>query len=529
MRLPTHSLPIFLQVSIVASDGLFAVAQGFRRRRPQLFLSGAFVVCALLFLPWLDIDIQASDPWLEFGRIGRGLITPYWDDWPLLGRAVINTLAFAFTAVLMGIVAGGCLALLFHWWPVRVFCASIRAVHEIFWGLIFMQLFGLSATTGVLAIAVPYTGIFARVFADIFAEQSRLPAQTLGLGRPDLSVWLYTVLPQSWAQLCAYSRYRFECALRAGTILGFIGLPTLGFHFESAFKEGNYSEAACLLWVFYLLIASIRWWLRLRLLPVYCVAAFLLLPDSPPVSGSFLWQFISHDIWPRALREGDMAGAMSWYGAEIIGTVLPAAAYTFMLSVAAVVLTGLLVLLVFPFAARRCVGHAAVLGHGLLVFLRSTPELMLAFVFLLLLGPSALPAIFALAIHNSGLIAYLTAREADRLPLRPDHARGANLWAYEFVPRLYPRVSALLLYRWEVIMRESAILGILGVATLGFHVDGAFSEIRFDRAFLLIVATALLNIGVDALSGWLTRTAAGRVESEGMLQREVAVVVVRTS
>src|SRR5690606_16164969 len=130
---------------------------------------------------------------------------------------------------------------------------------------------------------------------------------------------------------------------------------------------------------------------------------------------------------------------------EIMDTVIPAASYTFMLSVVAVVLTGMLALLVFPLATRRCIGPAAAAGHGLLVFLRSTPELMLAFMFLLLFGPSALPAILALAIHNSGLIAYLTAREADRLPLRADHVHGANLWAYELVPRLYPQMSALLL------------------------------------------------------------------------------------
>ena len=59
---------------------------------------------------------------------------------------------------------------------------------------------------------------------------------------------------------------------------------------------------------------------------------------------------------------------------------------------------------------------------------------------------------------------------------------------------------ALLFYRWEVILRETAILGILGITTLGFYVDSAFAELRFDRALLLILVTALLNIGVDAAS-----------------------------
>ena len=49
-------------------------------------------------------------------------------------------------------------------------------------------------------------------------------------------------------------------------------------------------------------------------------------------------------------------------------------------------------------------------------------------------------------------------------------------------------------------MRETAILGILGITTLGFYVDSAIQELRFDRALVLISITALLNIGVDSLA-----------------------------
>jgi phosphonate transport system permease protein len=62
---------------------------------------------------------------------------------------------------------------------------------------------------------------------------------------------------------------------------------------------------------------------------------------------------------------------------------------------------------------------------------------------------------------------------------------------------------AFLFYRWEVILRETAILGILGIATLGFYIDSAFEEFRFDRALILILASAMLNIGVDNFARWL--------------------------
>ena len=54
-------------------------------------------------------------------------------------------------------------------------------------------------------------------------------------------------------------------------------------------------------------------------------------------------------------------------------------------------------------------------------------------------------------------------------------------------------------------MRETAILGILGIYTLGFYVDSAIQNIRFDRAMVLILITALLNIRIDTLGRYTRR------------------------
>jgi phosphonate transport system permease protein len=96
-------------------------------------------------------------------------------------------------------------------------------------------------------------------------------------------------------------------------------------------------------------------------------------------------------------------------------------------------------------------------------------------------------------------------RHADALGYRPDAPTGLSLYCYETVPRLYGQFLAYVFYRWEIILRESAILGILGVATLGYYVDAAISEFRLDVAAVLIVATALLSMSVDALSRGLRR------------------------
>jgi len=475
----------------------------------------AFLIVALLCIPFADLVVYQVEPWDELARMGQGLLQPSLPEFSILADSLMITVAFALIAVSGAALIGLLLALVFHFRAVRIFCASIRAVHELFWGLIFMQIYGLSATTGVLAILVPFSGIFAKMFAEIIEQQSSVPHSTLSSRSDRFSRYFYSWLPQAWPQMVSYTRYRFECALRSSTILGFIGLPTLGFYLETAFKQGQYDEAAGLLFSFFLLIASIRWWLHLPwlgrkwipsyvLVPLYLVLAILALPASPQVYGSSLGQFFTDDIWPRAVLNGDVVASFQWYQHQLLDVALPALWDTLLLSQLALVLTAILVLVFYPWASKAFFPKPLSFMRGfsrtVLLVLRSVPEMIFAFVFLLILGPSGIPAVLALALHNAGLISYLLMRHSEQLNYRSDHATGLNHYFYDVTPRVYPHFLSLLLYRWEVIIRESAILGILGITTLGFYIDSAFEDIRFDRALFLIVIAALLNIAVDSFS-----------------------------
>ncbi len=471
-------------------------------------LSLWFALVAIIALFFADIFLYQPDPWIELSRIGTGMVTPYWPDISELAISALHTISFALLGVAVSACLGVLLAMWFHRRVVRVFSAVIRSVHEIFWGLLFMQVFGLSALTGLLAIIIPFSGIFAKLFADIFHQQPATAVNTMGQA-DRLSRFIYGWIPQAWPALSSYVRYRFECALRSSAILGFIGLPTLGFHLETAFRQGDYSEAAAVFWVFLLIIGTVRFWLYKRFLPFYLLAAIFLLPEMPPVNASFIWQFFTQDLWPVPLQQGDLSGTLSWYGRVVSDEVIPALIQTIAITQAALVLSGVLALMWYPFASRWLVRGFSLIGRFKLLVLRSVPELMLAYLFMLLFGPSALPAIFALALHNGGLIAFLLANHSEDAAdnQRIDSASGVVRYFYQDLPQRYPAFLALLFYRWEVIMRESAIMGVLGIATLGFFIDSAFEEIRFDKAFFLILVAAMLNVVVDSVSRRVRRAA----------------------
>ena len=205
---------------------------------------------------------------------------------------------------------------------------------------------------------------------------------------------------------------------------------------------------------------------------------------------------------PFPLRNGEgLIALWRWFSDLFVNEALPGIINTLLLTQLALVLTGVIALLWFPFISTLFFDRfGRLIGHLFLVVMRSTPEYILAFILLAMWGPSMLPAVIALSLHNGAIIAHLIGRYSEALPLRPDVVTKLNRYAYEIVPGIYNQFLAFLFYRWEIIQRETAILGILGITTLGFYIDSAIQDIRLDRALVLIAITAALNVFIDALS-----------------------------
>ena len=458
-------------------------------------------------LLFADIAVTTADPWRDLGNFLFGLATPNFFSTEGLMTALLRTVAFAFVGVALGSAAGFLMALAYRSLPVRIFCAFIRAIHELFWALIFLQFFGFHPLTGVLAIAIPYAGIFAKVYSDILDEADPESGRVLPPGTGTISAFLYARIPDCWAKMRTYTAYRLECGLRSSAILGFVGLPTLGFYLEASFSQGFYSDAGAMLILFYALIATMPLWVRPRLLPVYVVGAPFFLGDGLPIVWGNVQRFFTEDIVPAPLRNGEgLAGLTPWLSDLMINEAMPGIWNTLVLTQIALVATGILSLLAFPLISGHFGGpERRTAGHVVLVIVRSTPEYVLAYILLQLWGPSMLPAVVALALHNGGIIGHLVGRQTNAIKLRADAAEGFNRYSWELVPRVYRSFLAFLFYRWEIIMRETAILGILGIYTLGFYVDSAIQNIRFDRAMVLILITALLNVGIDTLGLYIRR------------------------
>lgn len=492
-------------MSFTASD------MAWPRRLGRVGTTLIFVAIALFLLPAADVRIASHDPWAELGRMGLGLLAPDFSATGTLVNAAILTVAFAICGVAAGAGAGFALALFYRFSAVRLFCVAIRSIHELFWAILLLQITGLSATTGILAIAIPYAGIFAKVFSEYLDEADQRPARAMPPKADFVSVFFFARLPLSLREFGIYVLYRLECGLRSSAVLGFVGLPTLGFELDTFFKQGLYSSVGAVLIIYYVLIASIRIWMRWPLAPLYLAVSawFLARLETPPMGSGALMRFLTNDIVPAPLRNSELFDAGTWerfgnwLSTMLYDQALPGLTATMIVTQLALVLAGLVAIVGFPLIVRPLVGRwGSLAGHIGLVIGRSTPEYMLAYIMLQVFGPSMLPAVIALGLHNGAIIAHLMGRQSEHIHegLRADAPRGLNLYAFEILPRIYGNFLALCFYRWEIIFRESAIVGLLGIATLGFFVDRAIQEIRIDRAIILLLVTMLATVVIDIVS-----------------------------
>jgi phosphonate transport system permease protein len=153
-------------------------------------------------------------------------------------------------------------------------------------------------------------------------------------------------------------------------------------------------------------------------------------------------------------------------------------------------------------------------ARGFLVFLRSIPEYVWAFLLLACLGPNAWPAVLALAIHNAGILGKLGAETVENLPpeslaawRRMGATRRQTVVGAAF-PLFFNRFLLYFFYRFETCVREATVLGMLGVVSLGYWIEDARTKQFYDEMIVFVLmgaAIVLLADLVSAASRWIIR------------------------
>lgn len=395
----------------------------------------------------------------------------------------------------------------------------LRGIPELVWALLFVRVFGLGPAAGVLALGLTYGGMLAKVVAEILESVDPLPARALRLcgARRPVAI-LYGLLPQASKELASYTVYRWECAIRASVVMGFVGAGGLGQLMDQAMKMLNGGEAATILATFMLLVLGadgLSGWLHRALdmppaaraspwgwrsvgfvLAVLTgIAASVALLDMPLLGlfstesvhsiAAFVTGFFPPDLSSDWLGKV-LLGTWETLAISVVGTLLAAAA-------------GLLMAL----------PQWRLPWTGLLNTLRSVPELVWATLTVLAVGLGPFAGALALALHTAGVLGRLYAQalvNASAAPARALRLAGANgglAFLYGTLPSAAPQLIAYTLYRWEMNIRMAAILGFVGAGGLGQLLYVELSLFHYAQASTVIIAMLALSMAVDQASAWL--------------------------
>lgn len=218
------------------------------------------------------------------------------------------------------------------------------------------------------------------------------------------------------------------------------------------------------------------------------------LPSLPGRIAQYLWLMFESPNWdklPRALFETWRSISMAWLGA--------------LLCVAVSIPLGML--------AASGVGPLWLRGilRGIFAVIRAVPEVIIALVLLTVTGLTPLTGALALGIAGigtQGKWVYETVESAQEGASEAVRAAGgttAEVTRWAIWPAIAPALCSFALYRFEINIRTSAVLGLVGAGGIGSMLSNYTNYREWDTVGMLLIVVILATMLIDTVSGAIRR------------------------
>lgn len=528
--------------------------EGQRKNVLTVFLVLMFI-WSLFAVKWNE-DLVHSGGLVTIRQVGEALLHPNLSSqiirlaiestWITLAYAVCGMALAIVIAFFLGIFASGILhdrrsTKLISKGIFQGILGFLRAIHELVWALIFVAIFGLSPLSAILALGIPYGGILGRIFADMLTDVPEKPIEALrSSGASKLQCLFYGYFPLVRANIISYTMYRFECAIRSSAIMSFVGLGGLGFQIQLSLNDLKYDEV----WTFLFFLIGIvvlvdNWSVHLRKGMHEAKKGFTFVTFSVFLAAALLgmsWWFIfaieqaslkdlfseknayyAQEFFAGLFGIGE-TGQPAFLNSESWKEALKLTYETLRMSVMAIGISTIAMFLTVVPAARNIADGSLTLIKKwynwllfgfirvMYIFSRAIPELVWAMIIVFILKPGVLPGAIALALHNFGILGKLCAEvieDLDERPVRNLASSGASksqMLLYGVLPAVMPQFLMYILYRWEVIMRTTIVVGFVGAGGLGQQFKMSLSFFHYTDVTLMLLCYCILVFIADFFS-----------------------------
>ncbi|MEX2518749.1 MAG: phosphonate ABC transporter, permease protein PhnE [Paracoccaceae bacterium] len=148
-----------------------------------------------------------------------------------------------------------------------------------------------------------------------------------------------------------------------------------------------------------------------------------------------------------------------------------------------------------------------------IVSTRSINSLIWALLLIAIIGPGVFAGVIAIAIRSIGFCAkllYEAIEEIDEKQVEAITATGASRWqvmAYGVAPQIMPAFAGIAVFRWDVNIRESTVLGLVGAGGIGLQLSGSLNTLAWPQVSLILIVIFVAVV----LSEWVSAKVRGAI------------------
>lgn len=431
----------------------------------------------------------------------------------------------------------------------RTVIVIARAIPDLVLAILFVRVFGLGATAGILAMGIHSVGMVGKLYADAIEELDDGPRTAIESAGTRRSQQLWAAIPQKlMPQLIATALHRFDINLRTSVLLGYVGVGGLGLAIADALRVLDYQRGMALALVVLamciiteLISGTIRaallggshaakgtWVDRMwggrreatGTLPPWSVDRVRRVLTFVAVIGLVLWSWSVANISVANLATGvmNLPEVLALFfppSAGGIGTVIwQQMLVTVQIAFAATFLGAILALPIGIFAARNIVRNRYVHGffRMIIVVIRGIPELILAIIFVVISGLGAVEGTLALAVGAVGLLSKLIADSLEETDVRVQEAirtGGASepqVFFSATVRQSAPAFVAHTMYLLDTNIRSATLLGVVGAGGIGFQLLNATRVNQFEVVTYILLMLIAVVLIVELLAMWIRKS-----------------------
>ena len=389
---------------------------------------------------------------------------------------------------------------------INVFLTIIRSIHEVVWGLLLMQIYGINFSIGIIAICIPYIAVNSKVFAEQLETIDYKSFESINqMHAPKFSSLLTLIWNPIINTFINFGLYRLECSIRSTVMLGLFGIGGIGTSIFLSFQTLNFRELWTYLWSLAILIIlsgaifkKINFIDTNKHLSIILIAVIM---TTILFTFSYSFYFIFNNNFENFNSFNSLFKSSSYLA---LFDFLKLIFDTIILSLLS---TGIAISLP-PFVMGIFNNNTSkILIRFFSFLLRLIPTPVVLLTLLTFNNPSLSLAALTLGLHNAGITSKLLFTNLDSQDKRNYIAMKSlgiskkTSWLLGLFSQQAKSYLAYCAYRSDIIIRETAIVGVIGSVGLGWQLKESLSSFAWQEVTTILLAYSSIAIIGEIING----------------------------